>query len=96
MKSWENDPYASRNTPNFPDSMNMYSQINIQNSIAGLTNAIGNLQQEQINIHTRQDNITGTLGQVLSVLQGLRDGTGSAPSASNHNIVQNAVSHSQQ
>ena len=41
-------------------------------------------------MHTRQDNITGTLGQVLSVLQGLRDGTGSVPSASNHNIVQNA------
>ena len=25
MKSWENDPYASRNTAIFPDSMNMYS-----------------------------------------------------------------------
>ena len=86
---WENGPYDSRNTANFPISMNMYSHINMQNTIVGLTNAIGNLQQEQINMHTRQDNITGTLGQVLSVLQGLRDGTGSASSASYHNMVQN-------
>ena len=86
---WENGPYDSRNTANFPDSMNMYSHINMQNTIVGLTNAIGNLQQEQINMHTRQDDITGTLGQVLSVLQGLRDGTGSASSASYHNMVQN-------
>ena len=88
-KAWENGPYASRNTAHFPDGMNMYSQINMQNTIVGLTNAIGNLQQEQINMHTRQDNITGTLGQVLSVLQVLRDGTGSAPSISYHNMVQN-------
>ena len=86
---WENGPYDSRNTANFPDSMNMYSHINMQNTIVGLTNAIGNLQQEQINMHTRQDDITGTLGQVLSVLQGLRDGTGSASSTSYHNMVQN-------
>ena len=94
MRSWENGPYASRNTANFPDSMNMYSQINMQNTIAGLTNAIGNLQQEQINMHTRQDNINGTLGQVLLVLQGLNDGTGSAPSASNTIWYKTWVSHS--
>ena len=64
----------------------MYSHINMQNTIIGLTNAISNLQQEQINMHKRQENITGTLGQVLSVLQGLKDG--SFPSASNQGSVQ--------
>ena len=54
--SWKNDPYASRNIESSPDNMNMYSQINMLNTIAGLTNVIDNLQQEQINMHTRQHN----------------------------------------
>ena len=86
-RSWENGSCASRNTASFPNSMSMYSHINMQNTIVGLTNAISNLQREQINMHTRQENITGTLGQVLSVLQGLKDG--SFPSASNQDSVQN-------
>ena len=38
---WETGPYECRNTANFPDGMNMYSQINMQNTIVGLTNATG-------------------------------------------------------
>ena len=45
----------------------------MQNTMAGMTNAIGNLQQEHVNMHSRQENITGTLTQVLSVLQDLKD-----------------------
>ena len=63
-----------------PESMNMtqnsfmYSQANMQNTMAGLTNAIGNLQQEHLTMHSMQENITGTLTQVLSVLQDIKDG----------------------
>ena len=46
----------------------------MQITIAGLTRAISNPQQELLNMHTRQENITGTLSQVLSVLQELKDG----------------------
>ena len=51
----------------------MYSQFNMQNTRAGLTSAIGNLQQEHLNMHTRQDIITGTLEQVLSALYTIKD-----------------------
>ena len=51
----------------------MYSQATMQSTIAGLTSAISNLQQEHLTMHTRQANITGTLEQVLSTLQELKD-----------------------
>ena len=51
----------------------VYSQTNMQNTISGLSNAIGCLQQQQVDIHRRQNNITGTLEQVLTALQDLRD-----------------------
>ena len=44
----------------------------MQNTIASLTGAIDNLQQQQLNMHTRQETITSTLEQVLSALQQLR------------------------
>ena len=71
--------YGSKNVAQAPESMNMtqnafmYYQVSMQNTIAGLTSAMGNLHQELLNMHTRQENITGTLTQVLSVLQELKD-----------------------
>ena len=68
-----------RNMAQLPENAN-YTQnafINMQSTMAGLSNAIGTLQQEQLNMHTRQENITGTLTQVLSVLQELKDGNSS-------------------
>ena len=79
-RSWDNMAYGSRNMSQPPERMNMtqnsfmYSQANMQNTMAGLTNAIGNLQQEHLTMHSRQENITGTLTQVLSVLQDIKDG----------------------
>lgn len=51
----------------------VYSQTNMQNAISGLSSAIGCLQQQQVDIHRRQNNITGTLEQVLTALQDLKD-----------------------
>ena len=51
----------------------VYSQTNMQNTISGLSNAIGCLHQQQVDIHRRQNNITGTLEQVLPALRDLRD-----------------------
>ena len=79
-RSWDNMACGSRNMSQPPESMNMtqnsfmYSQANMQNTMAGLTNGIGNLQQEHLTMHSRQENITGTLTQVLSVLQDIKDG----------------------
>ena len=59
----------------------IYSQPNMQNTICGLVNSISSLQQGQMSIqqehasmHTRQENITCTLEQVLSALQDIKDG----------------------
>ena len=41
--------------------------------MAGLSSAISSLQQEHLNMHTRQESITSTLTQVISVLQELKD-----------------------
>ena len=49
------------------------NQANMQNTISGLSNAIGCLQQQQVDMYMRQDNITSTLEQVLTALQNLRD-----------------------
>ena len=79
-RPWESMAYGSSNMSQPLESMNMtqnsfmYSQPNMQNTMAGLTNAIGNLQQEHLTMHSRQENITGTLTQVLSVLQDIKDG----------------------
>ena len=55
-----------------------------------LTSAMGNLQQEHLNRHTRQEIITGTLTQVLSVLQELKDGNYKhAPSQRSLSSLQN-------
>ena len=76
---YDNTSSTSRTIASHPENMNMtqnaymYSQINMQNTIAGLTSAIGNLQQEHLNMHTRQDSITGTLEQVLSALYTIKD-----------------------
>ena len=78
-RSYDNTSSTSRTIVSRPENMNMtqnaymYSQINMQNTIAGLTSAIGNLQQEHLNMHTRQDSITGTLEQVLSALYTIKD-----------------------
>ena len=45
----------------------------MQSTITGLTSAISNLQQEHLTMHTRQADITGSLVQVLSALQELKD-----------------------
>ena len=75
-----NYSYSSRDSTQVPENANatqnafMYSQVNMQNTMAGLSSAIGSLQQEHLNMHTRQESITSTLTQVLSVLQELKDG----------------------
>ena len=51
----------------------------MQNTIASLTGAIDSLQQQQLNMHTRQESITSTLEQVLSALQQLRGYNHSSP-----------------
>ena len=82
-QTYGNSSLNNRNMAQLPENANntpiafMYSQINMQNTMAGLSNAIGMLQQEQLNMHARQENITGTLTQVLSVLQELKDGNSS-------------------
>ena len=82
-QTYGNSSLNNRNMAQLPENTNrtsnafMYSQINMQNTMAGLSNAIGMLQQEQLNMHARQENITGTLTQVLSVLQELKDGSSS-------------------
>ena len=58
---------------NMTQNAYMYTQFNMQNTRAGLTSAIGNLQQEHLNMHTRQDSITGTLEQGLSALYTIKD-----------------------
>ena len=94
--SWDNMAYGSRNVAQPPESMNMtqnafmYSQVNMQKTIAGLTSAMGNIQEEHLNMHTRQENITGTLTQVLSVLKELKDGNyTSAPNQRSASSLQN-------
>ena len=88
-RPWESMAYGSSNMSQPPESMNMtqnsfmYSQANMQNTMAGLTNVIGNLQQEHLNMHSRQENITGTLTQVLSVLQSFKRWQSLTCSASN-------------
>ena len=68
----------------------MYSKVNMQNTMAGLSNVIGSLQQEPLNMGNRQENITSTLTQVLSVLQELKDGNRSiAPHQTSVNNNQN-------
>ena len=75
-----NYSYSSRDSTQVSENANatqnafMYSQVNMQNTMAGLSSAIGSLQQEHLNLHTRQESITSTLTQVLSVLQELKDG----------------------
>ena len=79
--------YANRSAAGLSGSINrghdpfIYSQPNMQNTICGLANAISSLQQGQMSIqqeyasmHTRQENITCTLEQVLSALQDIKDG----------------------
>ena len=78
---WDNTGVDSRNATgqvenhNMPQNSMVYSQLNdMQNTIIGLTHVISNMQQEHASMHTRQDSITGTLGQVLSALTEIRDG----------------------
>ena len=88
-----NYSYSSRDSTQVPENANttqnafMYLQVNMQNTMSGLSSAIGSLQQEHLNMHTRQESITSTLTQVLSVLQELKDGNHSIashqPSSSN-------------
>lgn len=81
-RPWENTiPSFSRNNVNPQDQENatfmpnpiLFSQANIQNTISGLTNAISGIQQQQANMHVRQDSITSTLECVLLALQQLKD-----------------------
>ena len=78
-RSYHNTSSTSRTIASHPENMNltqnayMYSQFNMQNTRAGLTSVIGNLQQEHLNMHTRQDSMTGTLDQVLSALYTIKD-----------------------
>ena len=81
-RPWENiHPSFSRHTANPQDQASatfmpnpiLFSQANIQNTISGLTNAISGIQQQQANMHVRQDSITSTLECVLSALQELKD-----------------------
>ena len=72
-------------TTNGPDNMSVqhnpyysYSQATMQNTITGLTSAINDLQEEHLTMNTRQDNITGTLEQVLSALQELKSASASS------------------
>ena len=86
IQHWESTPYTISNPTGLQENTTVsqstypYSQFNMQNTaqfnrqntIAGLTSAITGLQQEHLNMHTRQENITGTLEQVLSALHDIR------------------------
>ena len=81
-RPWENThPSFSRLTANPQDQENttfmpnpiLFSQANIQNTISGITNAMSGIQQQQANMHMRQDIITSTLECVLAALQELKD-----------------------
>ena len=82
-KSWENTTRAHRDITNLPvnatQNQNVYPNSDMQNTIASLTGAIDSLQQQQLNMHTRQESITSTLQQVLSALQQLRGYNHSSP-----------------
>ena len=84
-KSWENTTRAHRDITNLPVNANItqnqhvYPNSDMQNTIVSLTGAIDSLQQQQLNMHTRQETITSTLEQVLSALQQLRGYNHSSP-----------------
>ena len=75
---WGTTPHISSNPTSVPENPTIcqtpypYAQLNMENTIAGLTNAISSLQQEHSNMYTRQENIAETLVQVLSILHNIR------------------------
>ena len=71
-KSWENTSNAHRDITNLPVNANItqnqhvYPNSDMQNTIASLTGATDSLQQQQLNMHTRQESITSTLEGLVS------------------------------
>ena len=47
----------------------IYSDTNIQNTIAGLGNAMDSLQAHQVYMHSKQETMSSALQQVMTMLQ---------------------------
>ena len=47
----------------------LYTDANIRNTVAGLSNALTIMKQQQVSMEVKQDTISGTLMNVLSLLQ---------------------------
>lgn len=56
------------NSSSVPHSA-LYSDVNIRNTVAGLSNALTIMKQQQVSMEVKQDTISGTLMNVLSLLQ---------------------------
>ncbi|MCG8078584.1 MAG: hypothetical protein JAY75_20390, partial [Candidatus Thiodiazotropha taylori] len=65
--------------PNSRDGVNviqnpfLYSEPNLQNTILGLSRALGTMQQNQADLHQKQETFTGALQNVVEVLHELRN-----------------------
>ena len=47
----------------------LYVDVNIRNTVAGLSNALASMKQQQVSMEVKQDTISGTLMNVMSLLQ---------------------------
>ena len=56
------------NSSSVPHSA-LYADVNIRNTVAGLSNALTIMKQQQVSMEVKQDTISGTLMNVLSLLQ---------------------------
>ena len=56
------------NSSSIPHSA-LYTDANIRNTVAGLSNALTIMKQQQVSMEVKQDTISGTLMNVLSLLQ---------------------------
>ena len=56
------------NSSSVPHSA-LYADANIRNTVAGLSNALASMKQQQVSIAVKQDSISGTLMDVLFLLQ---------------------------
>ena len=77
----------------------LYSDVNIQNTISGLGNAMKGMQAQQVYMHSKQEVMSNTLQQVMTMLQQLTkekqapSQTNPSPHIQREGRQNNAVSH---
>ena len=50
----------------------LYSEQNIQSTIFGLSRALSSMQENQVDLHLKQQNIAGVLNNVVTLLEGMK------------------------